>query len=364
MKIGVPKELKSHEYRVALVPYAVKELVEKGHEVYIEKSAGNGAGCADEEYVLAGAYICESGPEIYEKAELIIKVKEPELEECSFLTKNHVLFTYLHLAAAPALAEVLCQIKCTAIAYETITDTAGRLPLLTPMSEIAGRVAVQVGAHLLQKDQGGSGVLLMGAPGISPAHVVILGGGVAGMNAALVASSLWARVTILDRSPERLRVLNDFFQGKVETAYSTPTAVEKYVLEADIVIGAVLIPGGAAPKIVKREWIKRMSPGSCVVDVSIDQGGCFETSELTSLHQPTYKIDEVTHYCVPNIPSLVARTSTFSLNNATLSYILLLANKGIKRALEESPTFYHGLNLHRGKVVHPQLAKDLEERRS
>ncbi len=361
MRIGIPKEIKNHEYRVGLVPSSVQELVADGHEVLVESFAGKGIGFSDADYRDVGATIVPDAKSVFERAELIIKVKEPQLSECEMLQPHHTLFTYLHLAADKAQAEALKKSKATAIAYETVTAPDGRLPLLTPMSEVAGRMSVQVGAYALQKASGGAGVLLGGVSGVEPAKVVILGGGVAGTNAAEMAVGLKADVTILDKSIDRLRELQFAFGNTIKAVYSTARAVEKHVTEADLVIGSVLIPGAAAPKLVTKEMIKKMRTGAAVVDISIDQGGCFETSRPTTHAEPTYVVDGVVHYCVTNMPGAVARTSTFALNNATLGFIKALARKGCSQALEEDPHLLAGLNVHNGKITHEVVAKALAE---
>lgn len=359
MRIGVPKEIKNHEYRVGLVPASVRELVEHGHDVWVETLAGAGIGFSDEDYQQAGARLAASAAEVFEQAELIVKVKEPQLEECRRLNEGHTLFTYLHLAADPAQARALMQSNSTAIAYETVTAPDGGLPLLTPMSEVAGRMSVQVGTWCLQKANGGSGVLLGGVPGVAPGRVVILGGGVAGSNAADMAVGLGAEVTILERNIARLRHLNDIFGGRVRTLYSTTESIEQEVLHADLVVGSVLVAGAAAPKLVTRDMVKRMRQGSAMVDISIDQGGCFETSRPTSHADPIYEVDGVIHYCVTNMPGAVARTSTFALNNVTLPFVTHIADKGWRNAFIEDVHLARGLNVHAGKLRHEAVARDL-----
>jgi len=360
MRIGIPKEIKNHEYRVGLVPSSVQELVADGHEVLVEAYAGKGIGFNDDDYRAVGATIVPDAKALFDGAELIVKVKEPQLSECEMLQPHHTLFTYLHLAADKAQAEALKKSGATAIAYETVTSPNGRLPLLTPMSEVAGRMSVQVGAYALQKASGGAGILLGGVSGVEPAKVVILGGGVAGTNAAEMAVGLKADVTILDKSVDRLRELQFAFGNTIKAVYSTAAAVQKHVIDADLVIGSVLVPGAAAPKLVTKEMIKKMRPGSAVVDISIDQGGCFETSRPTTHAEPTYTVDGVVHYCVTNMPGAVARTSTFALNNVTLRFVKALANKGCTQALEEDPHLRAGLNVHNGKITHEVVAKALE----
>lgn len=358
MRIGVPREIKVHEYRVGLVPAGVRELTGAGHEVLVETGAGVGIGIADVEYREAGAAIVAGAAEVFERADLVVKVKEPQLPECAMLRSGQVLFTYLHLAPDPKQAQALMKSGATAIAYETVTRH-GTLPLLTPMSEVAGRMSVQVGANCLQKANGGRGVLLGGVPGVPPGKVVILGGGVAGTHAAQMAVGLHADVTVVDRSVERLRDLSAQFSSSLRTAYSTTEAVERLVKDADLVIGAVLIAGAAAPKLVTRAMLSSMQPGSVLVDISIDQGGCFETSRPTTHAEPTFVVDGVVHYCVANMPGAVARTSTFALTNATLPYVRLLADHGWKAALEQDAGFAAGLNVHAGGITHRAVAEAL-----
>lgn len=359
MLIAVPKEIKNHEYRVGMVPASVRELILNGHQVLIETEAGKGIGVSDADYEEAGAKIVSSAEEIFRHGELIIKVKEPQPQECKLLRKGQVLFTYLHLAPDPMQAELLLQSGCTAIAYETVTDSQGGLPLLSPMSEVAGRMSIQAGAHCLEKAQGGSGVLLGGVPGVIPGNVVVIGGGVVGTNAARMAMGMEANVIVIDKSLRRLKELDFQFGSKLHTIYATRDSIEKNVIDADLVIGAVLVPGAAAPKLVSRELLRKMRPGSVVVDVAIDQGGCFETSRPTTHTHPTYVVDEVVHYCVTNMPGGVARTATFALNNATLPFILALANKGVRRALREDKHLLEGLNVHEGKLTHAAVANAL-----
>jgi alanine dehydrogenase len=359
MKIGVPREIKVHEYRVGLVPANVRELVVAGHEVLVETSAGAGIGITDADYEAVGARIVATAEAVFAQAQLIIKVKEPQLVECAMLRPGQLLFTYLHLAADPAQAEALIKSGATAIAYETVTADDGSLPLLTPMSEVAGRMSIQVGAACLQKANGGSGILLGGVPGVEPAKVVILGGGVAGTNAAEMAVGLQADVTIVDLSVTRLRQLAIQFGNAVKTVYSTNESIESLVASADLVVGSVLIPGAAAPKLVTREMVRNMKPGAALVDISIDQGGCFETSRPTTHADPTYIVDDVVHYCVTNMPGAVARTSTFALNNVTLPFIKALANKGYDLAIRENPHLANGVNVHQGKIMHKAVAHDL-----
>jgi len=360
MKIGVPREIKVHEYRVGLVPANVRALVAAGHEVLVETEAGAGIGFTNANYESAGARIIDTAEAVFAQAQLIIKVKEPQLSECAMLRPGQLLFTYLHLAADPAQAEALCKSGSTAIAYETVTADDGSLPLLTPMSEVAGRMSIQVGAACLQKANGGAGVLLGGVPGVEPGKVVILGGGVAGTNAAEMAVGLQADVTIVDLSVSRLRQLAIQFGNAIKTVYSTEESVESLVTAADLVIGSVLIPGAAAPKLVTRDMVRNMKPGSTLVDISIDQGGCFETSRPTTHAEPTYIVDDVVHYCVTNMPGAVARTSTFALNNVTLPFIKTLANKGYDLAIRENPHLKNGVNVHQGKIMHDAVAQELE----
>ncbi|MGD9741324.1 MAG: alanine dehydrogenase [Dongiaceae bacterium] len=360
MLIGVPKEIKVHEYRVGLVPAGVRELVHNGHKVLVQAGAGAGIGFDDEAYKKAGASIAKNAAEVFAKADMIVKVKEPQANECRMLRKGQVLFTYLHLAPDPEQTKGLIKSGATAIAYETVTSDRGGLPLLAPMSEVAGRMSIQVGAFYLQKEPGGSGVLLGGVPGVLPAKVTVIGGGVSGTHAAQMAAGLGADVTILDRSIDRMRQLDDIFGGRVKTAYSTVDAIESHVVESDLVIGAVLVPGAAAPKLVTRKMIKRMRPGSVLVDIAIDQGGCFETSKATTHSNPTFVVDGVVHYCVANMPGAVARTSTFALNNATLPFTVALANKGYKAALAADKHLLNGLNVHEGMVTYKAVSDALK----
>jgi alanine dehydrogenase len=360
MKIGVPKEIKIHEYRVGLVPANVRELVAEGHELLVETEAGAGVGFSDADYEAAGATIADTAQTVFDQAQLIVKVKEPQLTECAMLRPGQLLFTYLHLAADPAQADALCKSGATAIAYETVTADDGSLPLLTPMSEVAGRMSIQVGAACLQKANGGGGVLLGGVPGVQPAKVVILGGGVAGTNAAEMAIGLQADVTIVDLSVARLRQLAFQFGNAVTTVYSTKESVESLVTAADLIIGSVLIPGAAAPKLVTSDMVRKMKSGAALVDISIDQGGCFETSKPTTHAEPTYIVDDVVHYCVTNMPGAVARTSTFALNNVTLPFIKALANKGYDLAIRDNPHLKNGVNVHQGKIMHDAVARELE----
>jgi len=359
MKIGVPKEIKNHEYRVGLTTLSVKELVNAGHEVFVETNAGNGIGLTDDDYKAAGAKILSNAKEVFDKADMIVKVKEPQPSEYGLLRENQILFTYLHLAPDPEQAKGLVNSKCVAIAYETVTDERGGLPLLAPMSEVAGRMSVQVGAWMLEKSQGGKGMLLGSVPGVVPAKVVVLGGGVVGANAARMATALGADVTIVDRNLKRLNELDWMFMGRLKTAFSTQATVESLVAKADLVIGAVLVVGAAAPRLVTRSMLKTMTPGSVLVDVAIDQGGCFETSRATTHADPYYEVDGILHYCVANMPGAVARTSTFALNNATLPFTMALANKGYKQALLSDKHLLNGLNVFKGHVTHKVVAESL-----
>ena len=359
MKIGVPKEIKIHEYRVGLVPAGVRELTDAGHEVRVETGAGAGSGFEDVHYQAAGAKIAATSADVFATSDLVVKVKEPQIAECRQLRKGQVLFTYLHLAADREQTEALLAGGATAIAYETVTAADGSLPLLTPMSEVAGRMSVQVGATCLQKANGGFGVLLGGVPGVAPAKVVILGGGVSGTNAAEMAVGLRADVTVVDRSVKRLRELSSIFGNQLKTVYSTAQAIEDLVRDADLVIGAVLIAGAAAPKLVTRAMVKSMKPGTVLVDIAIDQGGCFETSRPTSHAEPTYVEGGVLHYCVTNMPGAVPRTSTFALTNATLPYVRALADLGWQRAIARDAGLARGLNVHAGRLTHEAVASAL-----
>lgn len=360
MLVGVPKEIKQQENRVGLVPASVREITRTGSTVLIEKSAGLGIGIDDEQYRAAGAQIVNTAEEIFERAELIVKVKEPQPEECRRLRAGQTLFTYLHLAPDPEQARLLKESGATAIAYETVTQNDGGLPLLTPMSQVAGRMSIQAGAHCLEMAQGGSGVLLGGVPGVAPANVVVIGGGVVGTNAVRMAMGMEARVIVLDKSLTRLRELDFQFGSKLNTIYATVESLEQYVAEADLVIGAVLVPGAAAPKLVTRSMLKTMRPGSVVVDVAIDQGGCFETSRATTHQEPTYVVNNVVHYCVANMPGAVPRTSTFALNNATLPFVMSLVTKGVKLALLSDGHLLNGLNVHKGMITYEAVARDLD----
>lgn len=360
MHIGVPKEIKPQEHRAGLTPPSVRELVQHGHQVSVQTGTGAGIGCDDAQYEAAGARIVPDAASVFAQAEMIIKVKEPQAAEIQLLRPGQLLFTYLHLAPDPEQTKGLLASGCTAIAYETITDTQGRLPLLAPMSEVAGRMAIQVGAVTLQKSEGGRGVLLGGVPGVAPGKVAVLGGGVVGTHAAKMAVGLGADVTILDRSVTRLRELDDIFGGRVKLVYASAHEVEQAALTADLVVGAVLVPGAAAPKLLTRAQIARMQPGSVLVDVAIDQGGCFETSRATTHSDPTYVVDGVVHYCVANMPGGVARTSTWALNNATLPFALALANKGWQQACKDDVHLRNGLNVHAGRLTYAAVGDSLK----
>ena len=359
MLIGVPKEIKNHEYRVGLTPASVKELTHHDHEVLVETAAGDGIGMTDDDYRAAGARIVDAADEIFTSAEMIVKVKEPQPDECKLLRQGQILFTYFHLAPAPEMTRALIDTGIIAIAYETVTGPDNSLPLLAPMSEVAGRLSIQAGAHCLERNQGGKGILIGGVPGVAPAKVLILGGGVVGMNAAMVAVGMEADVSLLDVSLPRLRRLDSEFAGRVKCIFSTKEAIEKYATEADLVIGAVLSPGAASPKLLTRKLISRMRPGSVFVDVAIDQGGCAETSRPTTHQDPIYVEEGIVHYCVSNMPGAVPRTSAFALNNATLPYTLALANLGYRSALLGDPGLQNGLNIYMGKITHAAVARDL-----
>lgn len=358
MLIGCPKEIKTLEFRVGLVPASVRELVHHGHDVLVETNAGGGIGFTDDDYADAGAKIAASAEEVFDKAEMVVKVKEPQQSECKMLREGQVLFTYLHLAPDREQTQGLIDSGCTAIAYETVTDPRGGLPLLAPMSEVAGRMSVQVGAHCLEKEQGGAGILLGGVPGVEAASVTIIGGGVSGINAARMAMGMEAKVTVIDKSVRRLNELDMTFGRELNTIYSTVDSIEEYVTNADLVIGAVLVPGAAAPKLVSRDMVKKMRPGSVMVDIAIDQGGCFQTSKPTSHAEPTYEVDDIVHYCVTNMPGAVPRTSAFALNNVTLPFTVALADKGVKQALADDPHLRAGLNVHKGQITYQAVAED------
>jgi alanine dehydrogenase len=362
MKVGVPKEIKTQEYRVGLTPESVSELVRAGHQVVVETGAGLGSGAPDADYTKVGATILPDAQSIFAEAELIVKVKEPQAAECAMLTPKHTLFTYLHLAADKPQAEALMKSGAICIAYETVTNRAGRLPLLQPMSQVAGRMSINVGAYALMRTKRGRGLLLGGVPGVPPAYVVILGGGVSGTHAAEMAIGARAHVKVFDRSMPRLEELDVQFAGAVHTAYATQAAIDAAVIEADLVIGAVLIPGASAPKLVSRAILKQMKPGAVLVDIAIDQGGCFETSRPTTHDDPIYEVDGILHYCVANMPGAVPRTSTYALNNVTLPFALDLANKGARAALKADPYLAEGLNVAEGKIAHAAVARDLDLR--
>jgi alanine dehydrogenase len=360
MRVGVPKEIKVHEYRVGLTPASVAELVAHGHELFVEAKAGSGIDCPDKAYEKAGAKILPTAADVFAQSDMIVKVKEPQPQEIAMLEPRHLLFTYLHLAADKAQAEGLMKSGATCIAYETVTSRNGSLPLLKPMSEVAGRMSVQVGAHYLEKEPGGRGVLLGGVPGVAPAKVAILGGGVSGVNAAQMAVGMRADVTIYDISNERLAELDMFFGSQIKTAYASRDAIANAVQKAELVIGAVLVPGAAAPKLVTREMLKTMKRGSVLVDIAIDQGGCFETSHPTTHSDPVFEVDGIIHYCVANMPGAVARTSAFALNNATLPFAIKLANLGAEEAMRQDPHLAAGLNVSGGKIRHQAVAEALD----
>ena len=359
MIVGVPKEIKNHEYRVGLTPPSVRELTSRGHQVLVQKNAGAEIGLSDEQYLAAGAQMVDTAKEIFARAEMIVKVKEPQPGECAMLGEGQILYTYLHLAPDPEQTAALVKSGAVCIAYETITGAGGGLPLLAPMSEVAGRMAIQAGAAHLEKSKGGMGLLLGGVPGVAAGHIVIIGAGVVGTNAMQMAVGTGARVTVLDKSIERLRQLDLVYGNRISTQYSNAQSIEEAVLSADLVVGGVLVPGAAAPKLVTRDMISRMKPGAVVVDVAIDQGGCFETSHATTHADPTYIVDGVVHYCVANMPGAVARTSTFALNNATIGHAIALAGKGWQKALADDPHLRNGLNVCKGKVTYAAVAQDL-----
>jgi alanine dehydrogenase len=359
MKIGIPKEIKTHEYRVGLAPQGVRELTAHGHEVLVEQHAGDGIGADERAYVAAGARVVPNAEAVFAEAELVVKVKEPQPIECRRMRPGQVLFTYLHLAPDPEQAKALLASGCVAIAYETVTSPRGRLPLLTPMSEVAGRMAVQVGAHYLERPHGGPGILISGVPGVAPAKVTILGAGVVGSNAAQIAAGMRAEVIVLNRSADEMRHLAAELGNSVKTIISNRETIAEHVTTADIVIGAVLIPGARAARLVTREMLGRMRPGTVLVDVSIDQGGCFETSRPTTHADPVYVVDGITHYCVANMPGAVPRTATYALNNATLPFVLAIADHGWRGALERDPHLRNGLNVCAGKITHAAVAEAL-----
>ncbi|PHS66405.1 MAG: alanine dehydrogenase [Thalassobium sp.] len=356
MRIGVPKEIKNHEYRVGLTPDSVRELVHRGHEVWVQQNAGAAIGFSDDDYLSCGAMVVDTAAEVFDNAELIVKVKEPQPEEISLISAEHTLFTYLHLAPDPALTQALIATGATGIAYETVTDKAGRLPLLAPMSEIAGRIAVQAGARSLEMEAGGRGVLLAGAPGVPAGEVVIIGAGVVGRNALAIAVGMGAQVTVLDTSMQALRELDQQYGNRIQTRFSTRTVLDECLPKADLVIGAVLIPGAAAPKLVLRTHLESMKRGAVIVDVAIDQGGCVESARPTTHSNPTYVDSGVVHYCVANMPGAVARTATQALNNATLPFVLALAGKGVEQALRDDPYLRMGLNLCQGALTSAEVA--------
>jgi len=360
MRVGIPREIKNHEYRVGLTPASVAELVAAGHEVIVETCAGAGIDFDDQDYVDVGARIVVTAAEVFAASDMIVKVKEPQPAEIAMLEARHTLFTYLHLAADKPQAEGLMKSRATCIAYETVTSRSGALPLLKPMSEVAGRMSIQVGAHYLEKEQGGRGVLLGGVPGVAPARIAILGGGVAGVNAAQMAVGMRADVTIYDISNDRLAELDMFFGSQIKTAYASKAAIASAVAKAHLVIGAVLVPGAAAPKLVTRDMLKTMKRGSVLVDIAIDQGGCFETSKATTHDDPVFEVEGVIHYCVANMPGAVARTSAFALNNATLPFVLKLANLGAEKAMAADPHLAAGLNVSDGKIRHRAVADALD----
>ncbi|WP_164118552.1 alanine dehydrogenase [Sphingorhabdus sp. Alg239-R122] len=359
MRVGTPKEIKNHEYRVGLTPESVRELVANGHETLVEQGAGLGISATDDEYREAGAEIVGTAEEIFERCDMVVKVKEPQAVERAMLREGQILFTYLHLAPDPEQTADLVKSGATCIAYETVTDDNGGLPLLKPMSQVAGRMSIQAGATALEKAHGGRGILLGGVPGVSPAKVAVIGGGVVGLNAAQMAVGLGADVTILDRNPEVLEELGNYFEARAKTRFSNQANLAECVTQADLVIGAVLIPGASAPKLVTREMLSTMNPGSVLADVAIDQGGCFETSKATTHAEPTYVVDEIVHYCVANMPGAVCRTSTYALNNVTLPHALNIANKGWKEACRSNPHLAEGLNVWNGHVTYEAVARDL-----
>ena len=359
MRVGVPQEIKNHEYRVGLTPASVREFCEHGHQVFVQSGAGAAIGLADEHYAAAGAVMLKDAAEVFAKAEMIVKVKEPQPNECAMLREGQVLYTYLHLAPDPEQTAALVKSGVTAIAYETVTGPGGSLPLLKPMSQVAGRMSVQAGATALEKEHGGRGILLGGVPGVLPGKVAVIGGGVVGFNAAQVAVGMGADVTILDRDPEVLERLGIHFESRAKTRFSNRSNIQQMLCEAELVIGAVLVPGAAAPRLVTRDMLGCMKPGAVLVDVAIDQGGCFETSHPTTHSDPTFVVDGIVHYCVANMPGAVARTSTYALNNVTLPHALRIADLGWKEALKADPHLANGLNVHAGEVTHPAVAREL-----
>jgi len=359
MIVGVPKEIKTEEYRVGMTPAGVRELTSRGHTVLVQSAAGAGVGLSDTAYEKAGATVVAHRDQVFAEADLIVKVKEPQLEECVLLRVGQTIFTYLHLAAFPEITEALIGSGACCIAYETVTDSSGRLPLLAPMSEVAGRMSIQAAAHFLEKPQGGSGVLLAGVPGVAPGKVLILGGGVVGQNAALIAVGLGAEVVIIDRKAEKMRELEGFFGQRVNTLYSSEEEIERQLATANVVVGAVLVAGAAAPKLVSRDMLTLMQPGSVIVDVAIDQGGCFETSRATTHADPVYEVDGILHYCVANMPGAVPRTSTFALTSATLPFAIALAEQGSEAAIAADQNLCNGLNVYRGQITHKGVADAL-----
>ena len=359
MLIGVPKEIKNHEYRVGMTPAGVYELVRHGHQILVETNAGLAIGYSDEDYINAGAKVANSAEEVFSVAEMIVKVKEPQANECKMLRADQILFTYLHLAPDPEQTKALLASDCVAIAYETVTDNNGGLPLLAPMSEVAGRLAIQAGAHAMECHKGGCGMLMGGVPGVKPANVVVIGGGVVGLNAARMAAGLGADVSVFDRNLNVLKRIDNDFGGRIKTIYSNHMNLEKAIRSAHLIIGAVLIPGAAAPKLVARSMLKEMKKGAVLVDVAIDQGGCFETSMPTTHQNPTYIVDDVVHYCVANMPGAVAKTATLALTNATLPFVVELADKGWKQAVKENRHLLSGLNICKGNVTYYAVARDL-----
>ena len=359
MIVGVPKEIKNHEYRVGMTPPSVRELTLRGHQVLVQNNAGTAIGLTDDQYIAAGATMIEAASEIFAKAEMIVKVKEPQPAECAMLRPEQILYTYLHLAPDPEQTSALIDSGAICIAYETITNAQGGLPLLAPMSEVAGRMAIQAGAAHLEKSKGGMGLLLGGVAGVAPGHVVIIGAGVVGTNAMQMAVGTGARVTVLDKNIDRLRQLDLVYGNRISTVYSNSQSIEEAVISADLVVGGILVPGAAAPKVISRDLISRMKKGAVVVDVAIDQGGCFETSHATTHADPTYIVDGVVHYCVANMPGAVARTSTFALNNATIGHAIALAEKGWKQAMIDDPHLRNGLNVCKGKITYAAVANAL-----
>jgi alanine dehydrogenase len=359
MLIGVPKEIKNNEYRIGMTPAGVRELTRREHQVVVQSKGGHGIGFDDEHYAQAGAEIAATAEEIFERAEMIVKVKEPQPNECRMLSEGQILFTYLHLAPDPEQTRLLVESGCTAIAYETVTDAFGGLPLLSPMSEVAGRMSIQAGAFCLEKPNGGNGTLLGGVPGVAPGNVVVIGGGVVGVNAARMAIGMGADVVVMDNSPRKLVELDNLFGPRMKTMFSTIDSIDEYIARADLVVGAVLIPGAAATKLVVREQLGHMKRGAVIVDVAIDQGGCFETSKATTHEDPTYLVDDVVHYCVANMPGAVARTSTFALTNATMPYIVRMAEQSPMSAMQTDLHLLDGLNVHAGQITYEAVANDL-----